>query len=100
MGDCRLDVPSSLFVPRSEPVGVQVPTFFHAPEWSVTAGDDLTDFAAVCGVDLLPWQQLVARNAMAEDPVTGKFEAFQVCLIVPRQNGKNAVVRWRLLRGL
>lgn len=100
MGDSRLDVPSSLFVPRSEPVGVQVPTFFHAPEWSVTAGDDLTDFAAVCGVDLLPWQQLVARNAMAEDPATGKFEAFQVCLIVPRQNGKNAVVRWRLLAGL
>ena len=100
MSDPRLVVPSSLFMPRSEPVGVQVPTHFHAPEWSVTAGDDLTDFAAVCGVDFLPWQQLVARNAMAEDPVTGKFEAFQVCLIVPRQNGKNAVVRWRLLAGL
>lgn len=98
--DSRLDVPVSLFVPRSEPVGVQVPTYFHAPVWGASAGDDVTDLAAVCGVDLLPWQQLVLRNAMCEDPVTGKFEAFQVCLIVPRQNGKNGIVRWRLLAGL
>lgn len=98
--DSRLDVPVSLFVPRSEPVGVQVPTHFHAPVWGASAGDDVTDLAAVCGVDLLPWQQLVLRNAMCEDPATGKFEAFQVCLIVPRQNGKNGIVRWRLLAGL
>lgn len=100
MSDGRLWVPPSLFDPRSEPVGVQVPTFFHAPVWSQSAGDDVTDFAGACGFDLLPWQQLVLRNAMAEDPITGKFDAFQVGLIVPRQNGKNGVVRWRLLAGL
>lgn len=98
--DHRLVVPSSVFESRSDPVGVQVPTHFHAPEWVSSSGDDVTDLAAICGVDLLPWQQLVLRNAMCEDPVTGKFDAFQVCLIVPRQNGKNAVVRWRLLAGL
>lgn len=98
--DHRLEVPASLFEPRSFPVGCQTPTYFHAPEWEATSGEDLVDFAAVCGFDLLPWQQLVARNAMCEDPVTGKFKAFQVCLIVPRQNGKNGIVRWRLLAGL
>lgn len=98
--DHRLEVPASLFEPRSFPVGRQTPTFFHAPEWEATSGEDLVDFAAVCGFDLLPWQQLVARNAMCEDPATGKFKAFQVCLIVPRQNGKNGIVRWRLLAGL
>lgn len=98
--DPRLEVPPSLFFPRTSPVGAQVPTHFHAPEWSQTAGDDLTDLASACGVEQMPWQQLVARNAMCEDPMTGKWLAFQVCLIVPRQNGKNGIVRWRLLAGL
>ncbi len=100
MSDHRLEVPVSGFSPRSTPVGAQLPRHFHAPEWSQTSGDILADLASVCGVELLPWQQLVARNAMAEDPVTGKWLAFQVCLIVPRQNGKNGIVRWRLLAGL
>ncbi len=34
MSDHRLVVPDSGFVPRSEPVGEQLPRFVHAPEWS------------------------------------------------------------------
>lgn len=100
MTDHRLELPPSDFQPRSQPIGEQLPRFFHAPEWEETSGDILTDLASVCGFEFLPWQQLVSRNAMAEDPVTGKFLSFQVCLIVPRQNGKNGIVRWRLLAGL
>lgn len=99
MEDQRLWVPPTLFPVKEEVVGEQVPTFFHAPEWTSTAGDDVVDLAGVLGLDLLPWQQLVLRNAMAED-LGGKWQAFKVGLIVPRQNGKNAIIRARLLAGL
>lgn len=98
--DHRLWVPPSVVEPVSENVGAQVPPIFHAPEWRSSAGDDVVDLAAALGMDLLPWQQLVLRNALAEQPRTGKWEAFQVGLLVPRQNGKNFVVRARLLAGL
>lgn len=98
--DHRLHIPESLFTPQSELIGEQTPTFFHAPEWEFTAGEDVTDVAAIAGLDLLPWQQLVLNNAMCMDPLTDRWLGFQVCLIVPRQNGKNALVRARLLAGL
>ncbi len=100
MADHRLWVPPSVVEPVSENVGEQVPPVFHAPEWKSSAGDDVVDFAAALGMDMLPWQQLVLRNALAEQPRTGKWDAFQVGLVVPRQNGKNFVVRARLLAGL
>ncbi|RAV34247.1 hypothetical protein [Corynebacterium heidelbergense] len=86
-------------VPVSEPVGVQVPPIFHAPEWSESSGEDAVDLAGALGMDLLPWQQLVLRNALGEDQ-RGRWAAFQVALVVPRQNGKNFIVRARLLAGL
>lgn len=98
--DPRLWVPPAVMQPRSTPVGEQVPPIFHAPDWDFTVGDDIVDLAAICGMDLLPWQQLVLRNAMAQDPVMERYEAFQVGLVVPRQNGKNYIVRARLLAGL
>ncbi|MGV0438875.1 hypothetical protein ACUY2L_06850 [Corynebacterium mastitidis] len=100
MSDHRLEIPATLFPVRSQPIGNQMPSIFHAPEWSYSAGDDVVDVAAIAGLDLLPWQQLVLRNAMAEDLVLNKWQAFQVGLVVPRQNGKNAIVRARLLAGL
>lgn len=99
--DKRLVVPDSVVAPRDDGgVGVQTPQFFHAPEWSQSAGDDVVDFAAAVGLEMLPWQKLVLRNAMCEDPRLGKWDAFQVGLVVPRQNGKNFIVRARLLAGL
>lgn len=40
---------------------------------------------------LLPWQQLVVCNALARG-VDGRWAAFEACLLVPRQNGKNVVL--------
>lgn len=99
MEDKRLEVPTCELPPVSEPVGAQVPTNFLAPLWHTTAGDDAVDLAAVCGIKLLPWQQLVLRNALGEDK-TGRYMAQQVGLIVPRQNGKNVVLLARELAGL
>lgn len=97
--DHRLEIPSTLEVPRSKPVGVQTPSHFVAPLWTSTAGDDAVDLAAACGINLLPWQQLVLRNALAERP-DGKWSAFEVGLVLPRQNGKNVILLARQLAGL
>lgn len=96
--DPRLAVAEPFDPPTSSPVGQQVPTHFYAPTWSTTAGDDAVDLAAACGLNLLPWQQLVLRNALGE--YGNKWDAFEVGLIVPRQNGKNVVLLARQLAGL
>lgn len=98
--DHRLTVPGTSFPQRTEPVGAQIPPTFLAPLWHTTAGEDAIDLASACGLDLLPWQQLVLRNSLGENPATGRWEAFEVGLIVPRQNGKNVVVLARELAGL
>ncbi|QNQ90729.1 hypothetical protein GP475_08820 [Corynebacterium poyangense] len=97
--DYRLEVPDTTFPVQSSPLGCQVPTNFVAPLWNTTAGDDAIDLAEAVGLRLLPWQKLVLRNSLGES-VTGRWEAFEVGLIVPRQNGKNVVVMARELAGL
>lgn len=97
--DRRLVVPGSEFPVRSQPVGVQVPPHFLAPAWRTTAGDDACDLADAMGLHLFPWQKLVLRNALGERP-NGAWEAFEVGLVVPRQNGKNVVLMARELAGL
>lgn len=96
--DSRLAVPTSLQAPSSEPVGVQTPSHFVAPLWTSTAADDAIDLAALAGLKLLPWQQLVLRNALAERG--SKWSSFEVGLVMPRQNGKNVVILARQLAGL
>jgi phage terminase large subunit-like protein len=47
--------------------------------------------AAHAGLHLYPWQQLVLRDAMGET-AAGKWAAFEVGLICPRQNGKGSIL--------
>lgn len=96
--DHRLEIPPTLEVPKSEPVGIQTPAIFTAPLWHTTAAEDAIDLAALAGLNMLPWQQLVLRNALGER--RGKWSAFEVVLMLPRQNGKNVVVMARQLAGL
>ena len=97
--DHRLEIPPTLEVPKTQPVGTQTPHYFTAPLWFTSAADDVLDLAAACGLNLLPWQQLVLRNALAERP-NGKWASFEVGLVIPRQNGKNVIVTARQLAGL
>lgn len=75
----------------SGPVGSQLPSTFHGPEWVRTEGDAAVKLCRACGLELLPWQQLVVRNALGRSQ-DGRFAAFEVGLLVPRQNGKNVVL--------
>lgn len=73
------------------PRGSQTPRIEHVPPQASSAGQDVVDFAASAGLVLDPWQQLVLRGALGERP-DGQWSAFEVGLVVSRQNGKGAVL--------
>lgn len=49
------------------------------------------ELAASAGLFLDPWQQVSLEYCLAENDA-GKCAAFEVAMVVPRQNGKNAIV--------
>ena len=87
--------------PGSPLTGEQRPRICSLPPSAAKteAGDDAVEFAASAGLVLDDWQAFCLRNAMAE---TRKhtWAAFEVALVLSRQNGKNAVVEARQLAGL
>lgn len=87
---------SSLTVVRK---GSQRPRIESYPAFFTTAADDAVDLAAVAGLNLDPWQEYVLRGALGERQ-DGRWSAFRTCLVVPRQNGKNAILEARELAGL
>jgi hypothetical protein len=77
--------------PPSVVLGVQEPRLHNVPPQVESSGDFAIELAATAGLFLDPWQQLVLRDALGERP-DGKWSAFEVCLIVPRQCGKGSVL--------
>jgi hypothetical protein len=80
--------------PHAAVTGVQVPRVSSIPPGArllPTAGDDAVDLAAIAGLHLMPWQALVLRDALREAP-GGRWAAFEVGLVVPRQNGKGSIL--------
>jgi phage terminase large subunit-like protein len=63
------------------------------------AGKKAVDLAEMAGLVLDPWQQYVVDSGLRRR-ADGKWAAFEVGLIVARQNGKGAVVEARELAGL
>jgi hypothetical protein len=79
--------------------GQQVPRYHSVPEYVTTAGDDAIELARLSGLKPFPWQELVIRESMGEQP-NGLWAAMEVGLIVGRQNGKGDVLMIRELAGL
>lgn len=79
--------------------GIQTPRVSCWPEYSSSAGREALDLARSVGLWLDPWQSLVLDHALGER-TDGKWSAFEVALIVSRQNGKGAVLEARELAGL
>lgn len=71
--------------------GLQRPRIEHAPQSRTTAGQDVIDFAAAHGLHLDPWQQRVVLKSFGERD-DGKWQCFEVGLVVSRQNGKGAIL--------
>lgn len=83
-------------------MGHQEPRIMTGPKYSSTPGREAIDLAAMCGLHLYPWQQLVLTEALGENVVNGKkrWAAFEVGLVVPRQQGKGSILEARELFGL
>lgn len=79
--------------------GSQLPRIESYPLFHSSAADDAMDIAAVAGLNLDPWQEHVLRGSLGERS-DGRWAAFRTCLVVPRQNGKNAILEARELAGL
>ena len=67
------------------------PRFRHVPLFASSAGQDCIDLAAHAGLHLYDWQQDVVKDALGQR-ADGRWAASEVDLIVPRQNGKGAVL--------
>lgn len=80
-------------------VGAQEPVFRVVPDYVSTAGHEAALLADRAGLVLDPWQRLVLRDALGERP-DGRWAAFEVGLMVARQNGKGAIAEARVLAGL
>lgn len=80
-------------------VGAQTPRILFRPPALSSAGADAVTLAASAGLHLDPWQQFALDVGLAERD-DGKWAAFEVGLIVARQNGKGSILEARELAGL
>jgi hypothetical protein len=64
-----------------------------------SAGEDAISAYELTGNRLMPWQKLVLSGALGERE-DGRWSAFEIGLVVARQNGKDEILRARELAGL
>jgi hypothetical protein len=81
------------------PRGDQTPRLLSVPPRVTSAGRECADLAKSAGLILDPWEQFVLEQALGERG-DGKWAAFEVALIVSRQNGKGSILEARELGGL
>ena len=79
--------------------GAQRPRVLSIPPCVSSAGTEAVELAEAAGLVLDPWQRFVLEQGLGERP-DGKWAAFEVGLIVPRQNGKGSILEALELAGL
>jgi hypothetical protein len=80
-------------------LGAQQPRILHVPEYVSSAGEEAIELAAMAGLHLDPWQQLLLTHALGER-ADGNWAALEVGVEIPRQNGKDGLLEARELAGL
>lgn len=80
-------------------IGDQRPRLESVPVYVSSAGADAIELARLAGLDLDPWEQYVLTGALGRRG-DGKWSAFEVKLLVSRQNGKGSILEARELAGL
>src|SRR5262245_7948162 len=75
------------------------PRILSVPKARASVGDEAVELAGSAGLKLDPWQASVLRGSLGTRR-GGKWAAFEVGLVVPRQNGKGAILEARELAGL
>jgi len=72
----------------------------HTPiSTTYSLGDDAIELAATAGLHLFEWEKTVLRKSLGVRD-DGKWSAFEVGLMVSRQNGKGSILEARELAGL
>ena len=84
---------------RSAALAVAQPRIGTWPKARSSAGAEAVELAASAGLILDDWQAFALDCALGERK-DGKWAAFEVGLIVPRQNGKGSILEARELAGL
>lgn len=72
-------------------IGSQRPRLHNCPLYVSSLGQDKIDLAEYAGLVLDDWQRYVIEETSGRN-AQGKYAAFEVGLIVPRQNGKGAII--------
>jgi len=85
--------PHDLVLPEDVDWDLVVPRVCHYPveTYAYSAGLDAIELAASASLTLDTWQQLVIQLGLGKT-AAGRWAAFQVALIVARQNGKGAIL--------
>lgn len=78
--------------------GKQEPRIWIEPERAYSDGEDAGVLAASYGMKPDPWQQIILDAWLGRDE-SDKFTASRCGVLVPRQNGKNAIIEIRELYG-
>ncbi len=79
--------------------GSRSPAYRSVPVSAASDGKKAVELAAGAGLDLDPWQSDFLEDALGRN-ADGGWAATEVGLVVPRQNGKGAILEGRMLAGL
>jgi hypothetical protein len=90
---------SLLAAPPDDLQGAQRPRICHVPPADGGSGLEAIELARMAGLELDPWQEYVLAQSLGER-ADGSWAAFEVGLVVSRQNGKGSVLEARELAGL
>lgn len=83
--------PPGLVLPEGTDLDRVVPRVCHYPRYAFSSGQEAIELAASAGLMLDTWQQLVLHLGLGETR-EGRWAAFQVALILARQNGKGSIL--------
>jgi hypothetical protein len=90
---------SELHLVESTLGGVQTPRIHSKLNDLPSKGQELIDFAAEIGMELMDWQKFVAINAHKVKP-DGRWHHSEIGLCLSRQNGKSTLMMLRILTGM
>lgn len=81
-----------LYSATGAPLGAQIPPVFYGTDGDPAPGEDAIELAFEFGIELDEWQQFALLEGLRERPSDGKWSAFEVGLMVSRQNGKGKIL--------
>jgi hypothetical protein len=87
----RWEIPPHPLSGRIQTADELIPRVCMVPDYAFSSGPESIELAASAGLILDPWEELALILGLGET-AAGKWAAFQVALIVARQNGKGAVL--------